>query len=631
MKNALLLLLLWPAGLFAQGYSALFIADSLKKNANVVLRYEETVVEIKSPGKATVKERHTYTIMNEAAARYGAYSSSYGKFNSINYINGHLYDAFGKELKSVKKKDMQDVSGDDESNLMVDTRYKVHDFYCRTYPYTVDYEEEDDMDGILDFTDWVPMAAANMSVQFSKYVIIAPKDYEVRYKSYNCAVQPVVTEDGKKKVYTWQIRNLPAITTEPNAPSFRELVPNIVFAPSDFEAEGYKGNMSTWTNFGKFMYQLAAGRDVLPDDIKAKVHQIADPLKDDKSKIFALYDFMQKNTRYISVQLGIGGWQPFDAKYVATKRYGDCKALSNYMVALLKEAGIKANHVVITAGSNAKAINEEFPSLQGNHMITCVPRQNDTIWLECTSQTVSPGFMGSFTGDRKAILIDEDGGHIVRTPIYTAADNLQLRVVNAVVDAEGNLDAKVNTRFTGIQQETPHALIYEVSKDEREKYLNKAINLPTYQVKESNYVEEKAVLPVVKEYLHVLSNGYASVTGKRLFIAPNLFNKTSTRYSADSVRKYDIVYNYAFRDIDSVSITIPEGFTPESMPPPVLIDSKFGKYSAQVKVDGNKIFYIRVQEKSRGRFQPGDYADMVKFQEQIYKADRARIVMVKKE
>jgi hypothetical protein len=255
----------------------------------------------------------------------------------------------------------------------------------------------------------------------------------------------------------------------------------------------------------------------------------------------------------------------------------------------------------------------------------------DTLWLECTSQTESPGYMGSFTGDRKAILIDEDGGHIVRTPVYSAADNLQVRNVNAAIDAEGNLDAKVNTRFSGLQQETPHALIYEVNKEEREKYLNRAINLPTYQVNDSKYTEERGILPVVKEYLHVLSSGYASVTGKRLFIAPNLFNKSGLRYAADSVRKYDIVYNDAFREIDSIVIAVPAGYTTESLPAAIKLDTRFGKYSSSYKVEGDKIYYTRVQEKSRGRFPAGDYAELVKFQDQVYKADRARIVLVKKE
>jgi len=632
MKNVLLVFsFIIPPGLFAQQYNVLLVPDSLRKNANVVVRYEERILEIKSPGKATEKERHVFTVLDESAADYGRYVTYYGRFNSINYVNCTLFDAFGKELKHMKKKDMLDRSVDDQMSLMLDQRAKECNFFYRTYPYTVDFEEEDDVDGILDFSDWMPLHDPSMSVQLSRYVIIAPKDYRIRYKTNNCGIKPVITEDGGKKIYTWEIKNLPAISMESNAPPLSELVPNVMFAPSDFEAEGYKGNMDTWQDYGKFIYQLVKGRDVLPENIKAKVHELTDGLKDDRQKIYVLYDFLQKNTRYISIQLGIGGWQPFDATYVATKRYGDCKALSNYMVSLLKEAGIKAKYVEIMAGKNAPPMVEDFPSSQSNHVIACVPMLKDTIWLECTSQTKSPGFMGSFTGDRKAILIDEDGGHIVSTPKYTSEDNQRLRVVNAIVNAEGNLDARVNTKFIGIPEEDLHYYVSEASKDERDRHLNESLNLPTYEIDKSNYEEEKGRIPVMKEYLHVTSVGYASVTGKRLFIAPNLFNKTGLKYSPDSVRKYDIVYNLAFTDIDSVAIQVPGGYTTESMPQPVKLESKFGKYSCSVKVEGDKIYYTRLYEKNKSRFPASDYAELVKFQEQIYKADRTKIVLVKKE
>src|SRR5436190_19552818 len=233
MKKVLqLFLLMMPAGLFAQSYNVSLIPDSLKKNANVVVRYDEKIMEIKSPGKATEKEHHVYTVLNEAAARYGRYVTYYGRFNSINYVNCTLSDAFGKELKHMKKKDMIDRSVDDQMSLMLDERAKECNFFYRTYPYTVDFEEEDDVDGILDFSDWMPLNAPSMSVQLSRYVIIAPKDYVVRYKNNNCGIKPVITEDGGKKIYTWEIKNLPAVALESNAPPLNELVPNVMFAPS---------------------------------------------------------------------------------------------------------------------------------------------------------------------------------------------------------------------------------------------------------------------------------------------------------------------------------------------------------------------------------------------------------------
>jgi Domain of Unknown Function with PDB structure (DUF3857)/Transglutaminase-like superfamily len=622
-------LLTIPRPLAAQSWNALLIPDSLKKDTRVVEREEEITLEIKSPGKAITKKHQVFTVFNETGNSFVDFECGYNKFNSINSFSGTLYDAIGKELKHAKKKDMEDRAVSDGFSLMIDDRYKEYNFYYKTYPYTVEYEEEEELNGILGFEDWEPLAAPGVSTQHSKYVVIAPKDYLVRFKPVNCHFQPVITQSGDKKIYTWEISNLPARSTESSGPTWKEMTPRVLMAPSDFEADGYKGNMSTWAEYGKFINQLRQGRDVLPDDIRRKAHELTDNLKDPRQKVYALYDYLQKNTHYISIQLGIGGLQPFPATYVATKRYGDCKALSNYMVALLQEVGIKARYVEITAGKDAPDMVDDFPSFQGNHVISCVPMEKDTIWLECTDQSGSAGFMGSFTGGRKAILIDDDGAHIVQTPTYSSADNLQSRVVDAQINVEGNLDAEVNTIYTGISQEIPHGLMNELSGDQREKYLNELFNIPTYKVEKSRYEEEKGPKPVVREYLHVVSPNYANLSGKRLFISPNLFDKSTTRLAADSARKYDYVYNYAYKDVDSISIKIPAGYQPEAVPADIHIDSKYGKYNCSVKVSADKITYYRSREESVNRFAPSDYQGLVKFYEQLYKADHSRVVMVK--
>ena len=468
----------------AQSYGTTQIPDSLTQHADAVKREEELRIIIKGIDKAVIEHKYAITILNEAGARYAVYNNSYNKMRGLSDIDGNLYDATGKHLKNVKRKDIADFYNDDDMSLVTDSRFKVHSFYYNDYPYTVEYEDEESLDGIFFLNSWVPQKNNTIAVQQSRFVIETPVNYKLRYKQFNYKGNPTIVNDGKKVIYTWEVKNLRAFKDEDFSPEWEEITTAVYLAPVEFKIDGYEGRMDKWQDLGKFVLQLNNGRDVLPENVKKDVHNLTDGLSTTKEKAFALYDYLQKNTRYISIQLGIGSWQPFDANYVATKKYGDCKALSNYMVSLLKEAGIKGYYVLVNADDeDLHGLWQDFPSPYFNHAIVCVPEKMDTLWLECTSQTIAPGYMGAGVGNRKALMIADDGGHVVNTPVYSPEDNKQIRTVSASIDSAGNLTANLVTEYTGIQQDIPHALIHEVNKDIRDKYLNKELGLPTYQIK----------------------------------------------------------------------------------------------------------------------------------------------------
>lgn len=633
MKQIIIVLLwLFTSNVYAQEFNIKNIPDSLINNANVVKRYEEKILEIKSPGKFISHERHVYTILNEAGNDFANYISHYDKFTTIDYASAILYDGKGKELKHYKKKEMPDFADIDGNSLMVDDRYIGVNFAYRSYPYTVDFEEDDTNDGVLSFTDWSPVGSTNLSLQYSKYIIIAPGNYQVRYKQLNFSLPPVITEKDGKKTYTWEIKNIPSKTPESFAPPRISILPYMVIAPSDFEAQGYSGNMSSWENLGKFIYQLKKGRDVLPDDTKKEVHTLTDNVKDPKEKIKVLYDFLQKNTHYISIQLGIGGWQPFDANYVATKKYGDCKALSNYMVSLLKEAGITAKYVAIRAPENAGQIITDFPDIgQFNHVICCVPLKKDTVWLECTSESLPAGYLSGFTANRWGLLIDENGGTLVHTPKYNYKDNIQIRNIKASVNADGNLSANVETLYKAMQQDDLSLILSAYSNDKATEYLKSTIDLPTYDAQNIRFTQNKNVLPSITANMDLTATNYAQVTGKRIFINPNILTKSDNRLAEDEDRKYDVELHDEHSDIDTVEIQIPAGYIVESPFHDIYIESEFGKFRASAKITPGKIIYYRKQEYYSGRFPPGDYTKLVTYYQEVYKSDHSKIVLVKQE
>ncbi len=80
------------------------------------------------------------------------------------------------------------------------------------------------------------------------------------------------------------------------------------------------------------------------------------------------------------------------------------------MYSLLKEAGITSCYTLIKAGEMPDILPAIFLPSNLIMLFLCVPLQKDTMWLECTSQTLPSGYLGDFTCDRYALLIDETGG-----------------------------------------------------------------------------------------------------------------------------------------------------------------------------------------------------------------------------
>ncbi|UAY51434.1 DUF3857 domain-containing protein [Ferruginibacter albus] len=626
----LLLNICWSLHIAAQEnkYAVSAIPVELLKNANAVKRVEELKIIINTGDKATIYQKYAITILNEGGDHQADFVTFYDAFRDVKHIEGKLYDANGKKIRSMKKDDLEDISAVG-ANIITDGRVKHHNFQCRQYPYTIEYESETDCDDIFFLPAWQPVEDDKYAVQLSALQVQCPASYTLRYRMFNYNKAPDSAINNAVKTYNWSVENIAAVLDQQYQPDWYKLTPTVFLAPSDFKMQDYDGNMNTWKGFGEFITALNEGRDELPDAIKQTVHSLTDKIQDVHEKIRLLYEYMQKNTRYVGIQLGIGGWQPFSASYVATKGYGDCKALSNYMCSLLREAGIKADYVLILAGRNKTGLIDDFPCNLFNHAIACVPMKTDTVWLECTSQILPAGYLSGFTCNRSALLIDGGNSKLVHTPDYEKRDNIQLRKIKATVDSTGFLQLDADTKYACLQQDALFEMIHALSKEKIKDELREKFNLPSFDLVSYKYSEEKNSMPVVEENVQITSGSYATISGKRLFVMPNILSRYENKFTDYEKRTCDIVIKTEYRDIDTVEITIPKGYSPEALPADVSIESKFGRYSCSAKVSAEKITYYRMNERVAGVYPASDGKVLADYLNKISKADREKIVFVK--
>jgi hypothetical protein len=608
-------------------YPVSAIPAPLLEKANSVLRRHETVYTVKSAGEAVEKVFYAITILNENGKDQAPLQVFYDKLVKVNYIHGAIYDAQGNLLDKLSKSNIKDVSAYDGFSMMTDNRYKVAQFPRNAYPYTVEFEYEVVDNKLLGYEMWNPQEVLDMSIERANFQIVMPKGLLLRYKELNLGKKVTTTGDETKQIYNWEVTDVTTKEKEPLSPN-GSLVPTVFASPSQFEVEGYAGDMTTWKSYGEWSNKLNAGRDELTAEVKQKLIQLVANEKDPISKVKKIYEYLQSSTRYVSIQLGIGGWQPFDATTVNKNSYGDCKALSNYTKAMLKAIGIESYYTLVLAGEEKEDIDINFPSAHFNHVILSVPLKNDTVWLECTSQTNPFGYMGSFTGNRHALAITPEGGKIVRTPTYKAADNLENHAAEVFLDAQGDATAQVTSIYTGLQQEYSDGIINYLSAEEQKKQLYKTIQIPNFDINKFEFSQKKERIPSVTEKLQLTVRKWASRSGKRVFLPLNLVSVWDEVPTKNDARRTDLLLKMPFIDSDTIRYRLPEGYEVESQPEDITIQSKFGSYSASVKVEKGIVTYIRRHEMNSGRYPNTAFNEYADFCKKIAKADKMQLVLL---
>jgi hypothetical protein len=610
------------------------IKSELLTDANAVVRRDETSWDIVSKSEARFRSRTVVTIFNEKGENeHGGLRVGYDKFTKISDISGNLYDAEGKLLKKLKNSDIEDYGYGTSGDNITDARVKLADFGKKAYPYpyTIEYSYETRDKNMMFYPRWMPVTSQGSAVEKAVYRIKAPSGFAFRYQGYNGAPEVVKSKDSDgSDLYQWSIQDHPANKKVDFFPlPLIERTPMVMAAPAGFEIQDYQGSFTSWADLSKFYHTLNAGRDVLPPATITEIKNVIKDAPNDRAKVARIYKWMQARSRYVSIQLGIGGWQTIDASTVAGKGYGDCKALTNFTLAALRSADITCYPALIRAGEEER-IKSDFPSSQFNHVIACAITGKDTIWLECTSQTAAPNFLGSFTGGRDALLVMPEGGKLVRTPDYKASGNIRnsRSVVNLKESGDGEIE--VNVRYAGLQQESRKSILHNATKEEQKNWLLNHINLPSLDLKHFELAEEKEAEPSITEKLRLEVRNCATKAGTRLFVKPSLLSRpfelpTTTERTTDF---YLPLSDYNFTDLDTMSYTIPANYKLETTLPATQLSSVFGTYELKTVMENNKLICARKVVVNGGRYDSKDFPAWVDFLKKIRKADRAQVVFV---
>lgn len=586
--------------------------DSLGANAHSIIQYSRSEFTVSDVDKAVLKVRTVVTALDkqgEAALQFTQFSSSFVKLDDVTIT---LYNSLGLVSKTYTKKDLsQHTSGE---GMVTEGMYYYKSFESTAYPATMQVEYTLRFKGTIGYPSF-NIQYPGQAIRQSEHVITVPKDLDLRYKNQFTNIVPVKTEDKDNFTYTWKVENIPAIPFEEGIGGRHGKYPAVLIAPNKIKLDNYAGDFKTWAEFGRWDAEVNKGTLNLSPQQKDEIRTLAAGATTPVEKARVLYEHLQNNFRYVSIQLGIGGFRSFTAAETHRNRYGDCKALTKYMQACLDAVGIKSYQALVNSGANEAPVNEDFTIDLFDHVILCVPFENDTTWLECTSPITNYGIPGNFTENRNALLITDDGGVLVHTPASRFQHN-RFSVKSVVtLNEDGGGDVESTLYTTGEYREYYLYTLYDESADDQKTVLLSRFELPAPD-KFSVSLPDRKHDTLIRANVNASFEKIASFkAGSKMFLNASWQKVFSGYLPKKTERRLDYYFDFPFENTDTTVYRLPKGYTVESMPKSMTRSFKYGDYSITVKYDKatNEVTTVSVIKLVQQQIPAAEYGDMKNF------------------
>lgn len=604
-------------------------AQDISKGASSMLKESRTELVCKSMTQSTQKESRTIVVLDRNGLDAAHFICGCDMFRSLQKFSGEILNASGQSVRKIKRSELQ--KSEYSSSLSTDDYFYYYECNFPSFPFTVKYEWETKCNnGLIGYPSFVPQTDFRQGVELASYRIELPAGQGCRYRQVNTDGKNIQVKESTgpagQQVIEVTATKLPPVEQEPFGPDFAELFPRVYFAPSAFSYDKTKGDMSTWQTYGAWQYELLNGRDILTEPFRNKLRELTANCNTDREKVKAIYDYLAQTTRYVSIQLGIGGLQPIPASDVCRTGFGDCKGLSNYALAMLKEVGVPSTYTVIST-TNERLLPDYSSANQMDHVILQVPLPQDTLWLECTNPQLPFGYVHQSIAGHDALLIEPTGGRIYRLPTYP--DSLNTQHIKATITLSPTAEAQIVVDGTSrLFQYENDVRISSLEPNKQKDRIRSGISLSQADIHRLQIDERKEASPTLALSYTASSNQYGQRTGNRLFVPANVFRKGFNAPSTTK-RKLPICINYGYTDTDSICIKLPEGYGVEALPKPLDLKSKFGHFLSTVHVKEKEIVIVQQLSIRKGVYKPDEYLSFVNFRKRVADEYNAKIVLKK--
>ncbi|MCS5421157.1 MULTISPECIES: DUF3857 domain-containing transglutaminase family protein [Psychrilyobacter] len=419
------------------------------------------------------------------------------------------------------------------------------------------------------------------------------------------------TVAGDKQIYEWNIRDNPLVTPEPNMDDASFSLNHIEYT-----------TIPNWEYISKWSYELVTPHLTMDDDIREKVRELTKDAKTRDEKIENIFYWVARNIRYLGVdgEKNRPGLEPHDISYTFKTRGGVCRDKATLLSAMLNEAGIKSDTVLISSGSR---ISPEVPIDLFNHMITMAyDESGEPLHILDPTNETTKDFLPKYEEDNSYLISSRDGDRLRSTPVSPAIENNSSAAIDLKLDSDYNAVGTIEFIFSGIADGDFRSASMRMNKYDLDKLITRLINRVNPGIITTNIItsdpknmDSKYTIKAdieIPEYGKKI-NDYIFIPFSGADPSIHFMYEGSISYPFSLAdRKYDFKLNSPTSFTVNYRLEFPESISNISIPKPKTINYAGFKTVFTSKVKNNTLDTTYYLENSKIHFPKEKYQDIKK-------------------
>ncbi|MGH7615723.1 MAG: DUF3857 domain-containing transglutaminase family protein [Gemmatimonadaceae bacterium] len=420
----------------------------------------------------------------------------------------------------------------------------------------------------------------------SRYVLDLPSSMTPRIIEHYVDVKRSEQEAKGRHYYAWAKQTVMPVKGELFAPD--SSIPRMAIDVSSPEK---------WSDIAMWYGNLANGRYGLSPRATAIVDSVVRPKRTAADTVRALQDWIAKDIRYVSVALGLGGYQPRFPDSTITSGFGDCKDKATLFIAAARHLGLTAYPVLLNSTGVA---DTTMPSITAfDHAIAALqtPGSKTYTFLDLTTNAfppgkVPPGYQGEFG------LVVLPGGKSEDVTFPKDAPAQSITSFAGTVSAEGKISGRLDITAHGIAESIARTMFLEPLDSARRVAMGRAFGQVFPNAIVDSLITFDGRDPNAEPRISVIMHGGdgAKKTGPvAILTLPGIVHAAGINASSilarmrdEPERKYPVDAGSVVGPSTTASdfrVTLPEGRKAQ-LPKGVVATGPFGDYRSEYSQDG---------------------------------------------